>query len=48
MNTKNYLLLSGKAFYDCTYMMQSSNSSYYSYPVFQVEVTGIKEDNYGK
>ena len=48
LNTSSSLLLSGKAYYDCTYLMQTSNSSYYSYPVFQVDVTGIKEDNYGK
>lgn len=51
---KNYtsgqnLLVSGKAYYDCTYLMNSSNYAYGQIPpVYQVEVTSIKEDNYGK
>lgn len=47
MNTKQYLLLTGNAFYECNYLMQASNYSYLP-PVYQVEVTGLKEDNYGK
>jgi hypothetical protein len=33
LNTSNYLLISGKAYYE---------------PVYQVEVSSVKEDNYGK
>jgi hypothetical protein len=43
------LLVSGKVYYDCTYLMNSSNYAYGQIPpVYQVEVTSIKEDNYGK
>lgn len=48
LNTKQSLLISGKVYYECTYIMNSSNYGYYIPPVYQVEVTGIKEDNYGK
>jgi hypothetical protein len=47
LNTNEYLLLSGKAYYDCNYLMQAANYSYLP-PVYQVEVSGLKEDNYGK
>ncbi|MGD0583497.1 MAG: hypothetical protein ABR974_11195 [Bacteroidales bacterium] len=47
LNTKDYLLLTGKAYYDCNYIMQSSNYPYLP-PVYQTEVTGLREDNYGK
>jgi hypothetical protein len=47
MNTNDYLLLTGKAYYDCNYMMQAANYSYLP-PVYQVDVTGLREDNYGK
>jgi YHS domain-containing protein len=47
MNTQQYVLVSGKAYYECNYLMQSANYSYLP-PVYQVEVTGLKEDNYGK
>jgi hypothetical protein len=50
---KNYpsgtsLLLTGNTFYDCTYLMNSGNYGYYVPPVYVVEVTSLKEDNYGK
>jgi hypothetical protein len=41
-------LISGDAFYECSYLMNSGNSGYYTPPVYQVEVTDLKEDNYGK
>ena len=47
MNTQSYLLLTGKAYYDCNYMMQVSNYPYIP-PVYQVEVSSVREDNYGK
>jgi hypothetical protein len=40
-------LVSGKAYYECSYLMNSGNSGYYMPPVYQVEVTSLKEDNYG-
>lgn len=48
MNTKQTLLLSGKIYYECQYLMNSGNYGYYTPPVYQVDVTAIKEDNYGK
>lgn len=48
LNTSDYLLLSGKAYYECNYLMNSGNSYYQMPPVYQVDVTSIMEDNYGK
>lgn len=48
MDIKQSLLLSGKVYYECTYLMNSGNYGYYIPPVYQVDVTSIKEDNYGK
>jgi hypothetical protein len=48
MDTKQSLLLSGKIYYECQYLMNSGNYGYYIPPVYQVDVTSIKEDNYGK
>jgi hypothetical protein len=48
MNMNEYLLVSGKAYYECNYLMNSGNSYYQMPPVYQVEVTAIMEDNYGK
>jgi hypothetical protein len=48
LNTQEYLLISGDVFYECNYLYQSSNYQYQIPPVYQVEVTGIMEDNYGK
>jgi hypothetical protein len=50
---KNYtsgqkLLVSGSVYYECNYLMNSGSSGYYQPPVYQVIVTAIKEDNYGK
>ena len=41
-------LVSGKAYYECTYLMNSGNYGYYIPPTYQVEVSNIKEDRYGK
>jgi hypothetical protein len=48
LNTQDYLLLSGKCYYECNYLMNSSNYYYQVPPVYQVEVTGLRQDNYGK
>ena len=48
LNTKEYLLVSGKAYYECNYLMNSGNSYYQQPPVYQVEVGSVKADNYGK
>jgi hypothetical protein len=43
------LLVTGKVYYDCTYLMNSGNNyGGYSPPVYQVDVTDLKEDNYAK
>jgi hypothetical protein len=42
------LLITGKAYYECNYLMNSSNYGGYIPPTYQVEVTAIKEDNYHK
>jgi hypothetical protein len=42
------LLISGKVFYECNYLMNAGNYGYYMPPVYQVDVTDIKENNYGK
>jgi hypothetical protein len=41
-------LISGQVFYECNYLMNSGNSGGYMPPVYQVIVTNLKEDNYGK
>lgn len=41
-------LISGEGFYECNYLMNSGNSGGYMTPVYQVNVTDMKEDNYGK
>jgi hypothetical protein len=48
MNTEEYLLLSGKVYYECNYLYNSGNYSYQIPAVYQVDVTSIQEDNYGK
>jgi hypothetical protein len=40
-------LVSGKAYYECNYLMNSGNTGYFIPPVYQVNVTALKEDNYG-
>ncbi len=43
------LLISGDVFWDCTYMMQRSNSYYYSYyKIYNIQITGMKSYLYGK
>jgi hypothetical protein len=43
------LLVSGQVYWDCNYVYQSSNSSYYSaYKVYNVQVTSLYLDLYGK
>ena len=44
------LLVSGQAFWECNFLYQSSNYSYYSslYKVYQVVVTDVVSDLYGK
>jgi len=43
------VLISGDVFWDCTYMMNSSNSYYYSYyKTYNIEITGMKSYLYGK
>ena len=48
MDTEHYLLISGKVYYECNYLYNSGNYYYQIPPVYQVEVTAISEDNYGK
>jgi hypothetical protein len=48
LNTAQPILLSGKVYYECNYLYNSGNSYYQMPPVYQVDVTAIKEDNYGK
>ena len=43
------VLISGDVYWDCTYMMNSSNSYYYSYyKIYNIEITGMKSYLYGK
>jgi hypothetical protein len=43
------VLLSGKAYYECNYVMNAGNNPYYAqYKVYLVQVTEVKEDLYGK
>ncbi|MDX9929664.1 MAG: hypothetical protein RBS37_07415 [Bacteroidales bacterium] len=44
------LLVSGKAYWECNYLYNSSNYSYYQplYRVYQIDVTAMEEDLYGK
>ena len=43
------VLLSGNFFYECNYLMNSSNSYYPSlYRIYQIEVTAVEPDLYGK
>jgi hypothetical protein len=48
INTQNYVLLSGKVYYECNFLYNSSNYYYQIPPVYQVTVTAVMEDNYGK
>jgi hypothetical protein len=43
------LLLSGKVYYDCNYVYQASNSSYYQGAVvYEIQATALYLDLYGK
>lgn len=43
------ILVSGPYFYECNYLMNSSNSYYYNYMrIYQIQVTGIAAYDYGK
>jgi hypothetical protein len=43
------ILVSGPYFYECNYLMNSSNSYYYSYMrIYQVQVTNVAAYDYGK
>ncbi len=45
-----YLLIDGHVYWECNYLMQASNNSYYSYyyKAYQIDVTDMYEDLYGK
>ncbi len=45
-----YLLVDGHVYWECNYLMQASNNSYYSYyyKAYQIDVTDMHEDLYGK
>ena len=46
---QNQVKISGDVFWDCTYMMNQSNSYYYSYyKIYNIEVTDMKSSLYGK
>jgi len=46
---QSQIKISGNVYWDCTYMMQSSNSYYYSYyKVYNIYVTDLKSSLYGK
>ncbi len=44
------LLITADIYYDCNYMYQTSNSSYYQpiYQVYNAQVTLVEDDLYGK
>jgi hypothetical protein len=43
------LLVTGKVYYECQYLMNSGNYGYgYMPPTYQVDITSLKEDNYSK
>ena len=49
LSNQGEVKISGDVFWDCTFMMNSSNSSYYSYyKIYNIQVTGIKSSLYGK
>jgi hypothetical protein len=49
LSNQKQIKLSGDVYWDCTYMMNSSNSSYYSYyKIYNIQVTGLKSSLYGK
>jgi hypothetical protein len=49
ISADDQILLSGDAFWECSYLMNASNSYYYSlYKVYNIQVTGLKSYLYGK
>ena len=43
------ILVSGEFFYECNYLMNSSNSYYYNYMrIYQINVTAVASYDYGK
>ncbi len=43
------VIVSGEYFYDCTYLMNNSNSGQYSpYKIYQIKVTAVSSYDYGK
>lgn len=42
------LLVTGKCYYECNYLMNSGSYGYPIPPVYQVDVTNVKKDNYSK
>ena len=43
------ILVSGEYFYECNYLMNSSNSYYYNYMrIYQIQVTAVASYDYGK
>jgi hypothetical protein len=49
-NNGAYLLVDGHVYWECNYLMQASNNSYYTYmyKAYQIDVTDMYEDLYGK
>lgn len=47
---ENLILISGDLFWECQYMMNSGSSSYYTYyyKVYNIQVTELKSELYGK
>lgn len=44
-----YLLVSGSVYWECNYLMRASNNPYYqSYKSYNIDVTDMYEDLYGK
>ena len=48
LDTNDYLLVSGKVYYECNYLYNSGNYYYQIPPVYQVDVSAVEVDNYGK
>jgi hypothetical protein len=48
-NQGEEILVSGPYFYECNYLMSSSNSYYYNYMrIYQIQVTAVAAYEYGK
>jgi len=41
-------LISGNYFYECSYLINSSNNPYNVYRIYQIDVTALEPDLYGK